>query len=276
MDKKKHGFFGRMLRADKPALEVTMFFISIIVAGLMLVGIIWVGYYYIKGQTNRYTDKEVNAGTVTEAAVEIDEDEIEPVETIEPPEGNMIVNEDNVFDSSAELKDATEAYTTSDVNLRAEPSLTAEVLSKVPISTLVQIVEYDGKGDWAKVSYNNVEGYINVMYLSVDKPTPIVYYDPVTTSPQTTPKPTKKPRRTPTPEPEETEEPEQTEEPEYTEEPVITETPVETEVPPTEPTEAPPAEPTPAPPEPTPAPPEPTPAPPDPVPAEPTVPPVSE
>ena len=269
---KKRGFFGRMLKAERPKLEITMFFISIIVAGLLLVGVVWIGYYYIKGQTNRYTDKEVNAGTVTESAVEIDEEEeIEPVETI-APDGDMIINEDNVFDNTAELKDATEAYTTSDVNLRSEASLTAPVLLKVPISTLVNIVEYDGEGEWVKVSYNGTEGYINAMYLSVDKPTPVVYYDPVAPV-VSTPKPTKKPKPTKAPEetpaPDETEEPDYTEEPTFTEEPVMTDTPVETEQP--APTEAPPA-PTEAPPAPTEAPPAPTEAP---LP-EPTVPPVSE
>ena len=231
MNKKKYGFFGRMKRSDNPAFEIGMFSISVAIALAVLVGVLLVGWWYIKGQTNRYTEEEVNAGTVTQAAVEVDKTEEEPVQTVDPNQ-DMIEN-DSLIDYDEELKTASTAYTTSDVNMRAEPSLTATVLMKVPLGTLVNMVSYDGK-DWAKVSYQGQEGYINAMYLSVDKPVPVQEIPTVST-----PKPTKKPKPTPaveTPAPDETEEPDYTEPPEETEEP--TEKPEKTKKP--APTEAPP------------------------------------
>ena len=251
MREKKIGFFGRMLRSEHAAFEITMFTVSIAVSLFVLIGVIWVGYYYVKGQTSRFTEEEVNAGSVTESAVEIDEEESEPVET-QAPNGEVIINEDNMYNAEEELKDADEAFTTSTVNLRNDASLTADVLLKIPFGAKVSMIEFDGK-EWAKVSYEGQEGYVNAMYLSVDKPTPIATIAPTTQQDTATPEPvaTRKPQRTPKPEqtvaPDETEAPvrtrkpkvEPTEEPELppTEEPVV---PDVTEAPP-EPTEVPPA-----------------------------------
>lgn len=249
-DTKKYGFFEKMKRSDRPGFEIAMFSISVAVALAVLVGIFMVGWYYYKGQAAHFTDEEVNAGSVTQAAVEVDKEEEEPVQTIDP-NSDMIINEDNIFEGDEELKDAEFAYTTSAVNLREEASLTSNVLYKIPFGEKVTMISYDGK-EWAHVSYNNIEGYISAMYLSVDKPVPVVTMTPVqTTKPTKTPKPTKKPKQTVAPDetaepdyPEETEAPapatpEPTEAPAPTEEP-----PAPTEEPPA-PTEAPPAEPTP-------------------------------
>lgn len=258
-EKRKSGFFNRMLKGEHPAFEITMFSVSIAVALAVLVGVIWVGYYYVKGQTSHFTEEEVNAGTVTDSAVEVDKEEVEPVETL-PPDGDAIINEDTINTADEDLKNADSAYTTSTVNLRQDAALTATVLAKIPLGAKVTILKYDGK-EWAKVSYEGQEGFVNAMYLSVDKPTPIATVAP-TTDQQTTATETpatKKPRKTPKPEetvaPDETEKPERTkkppaeptEEPELppTEAPAPTEPPAPTEAPP-EPTEAPapPAEPT--------------------------------
>ncbi|MBO6108886.1 MAG: SH3 domain-containing protein [Eubacterium sp.] len=263
----RDGFFSRMRHSKNPGFEITMFSISIAVALAVLVGVIMVAWYYFKGQAAHYTDEEVNAGSVTQAAVEVDVEDSEPVETIDP-NSDAIINEDNIFDADEALKDAEFAYTTSDVNLRSDPSLTgSEVLLKIVMGEKVGMVEYDG-GEWALVSYNGQEGYINALYLSVSKP---IQYAPVVEETVTaTEEPTKKPVKTPkpikTPKPQKTEEPDipvETEEPEVTETPVETEVPTETEVP-VEPTpepvqtEAPPVQteqPTPAPEVPTEAPP---------------------
>ncbi len=239
MNKKKYGFFGRIKRSDNPAFEIGMFSISIAISLAVLVGLVLVAWFYIKGQTNRYTEEEVNAGTVTQAAVEVDKTEEEPVQTVDPNQ-EMIENDD-LIDYEDELKTAEYAYTTSDVNLRSEPSLTALVVMKVPFGASVDMISYDG-GDWAKVSYQGQEGYINAMYLSVDKPVPIEEQPAI----EVTPKPVKTPKPTKTPK--ETVAPDETEEPDY---PEVTEEPTEpTEAPPEKtkkptPTEAPPDEPEP-------------------------------
>ena len=144
----KEGFFRRMRTSENPGFEITMFSVSIAVALFVLTAIGFVTYYYVKGQVSHYTTAEVNEGTVTGTAVEVDDEESEPVETL-PPDGNMIINEDNIFDFSEELKDAEFAYTTSAVNLRAEASLTSTVLMKIDFGQLVKMVEYDG-GEWAR------------------------------------------------------------------------------------------------------------------------------
>ncbi len=221
MSKKKYGFFGRIKRSDNPAFEIGMFSISIAISLAVLVGVVLVAWFFIKGQTNRYTEEEVNAGTVTQAAVEVDKTEEEPVQTVDPNQ-EMIENDDLV-DFDEELKTAEYAYTTSDVNLRMEPSLTSTVIMKVPFGATVDMIKYDGD-DWAKVSYQGQEGYINAMYLSVTKPVPIAEQPAI----EVTPKPTKTPKPKPV---EETVAPDETEEPDY---------PEETEEPIDEPTEAPP------------------------------------
>ncbi len=234
MNKKKNGFFSRMRKSDNPAFEIGMFSISVAIALAVLVGVLLVGWWYIKGQTNRYTEEEVNAGTVTQAAVEVDKTEEEPVQTVDPNQ-DMIEN-DELNEYEDELKNADFAYTTSDVNMRSEASLTASVISKVPFGTEVKMISYDG-GDWAKVSYQGVEGYINAMYLSATKPVPVMDLP----APIETVAPTKTPKPKKTPKPEETVSPDETEEPDYPEE---TEKPEETEAPPEKtekpaPTEAP-------------------------------------
>ena len=233
MSKKKYGFFGRMKRSDNPAFEIGMFSISVAIALAVLCGVLLVGWLYIKGRNARYTEEEVNAGTVTQAAVEVDKTEEEPVPTVDP-NADMIEN-DQLIDYDEELKTASFAYTTSDVNLRMEPSLTSAVIMKLPFGTMVDMVSYDGK-EWAKVSYQGQEGYINAMYLSVTKPVPIENNTiEATPKPVKTPKPTAKPVETPSPD--ETEEPDYTEPPvDPTEEP--TQAPEKTKKP--APTEAPP------------------------------------
>ena len=241
MSKKNGGFFSRMRKSDKPGFEISMFSISVALSLFMLVAIVLVGWYYIKGQAGHYTDEEVNAGSVTQSAVEVDNKEEEPVPTVDP-NSDVIINEDNVFDGDEELKTAEFAYTTSDVNMRSDASLTSAVIAKVPFGAEVKMISYDGK-EWAKVSYKDQEGYINAMYLSVTKPVPIIDA-PVVTK---TPKPTKTPKETPAPD--ETEEPDYPEDP--TEEPAApTEKPAEPTEKPAEPTEK-PAEPTEKPEEPT-------------------------
>ena len=248
MNKKKSGFFSRMKKSDNPKFEISMFSISVALSLFVLVGLIMVGWYYYKGQSAHYTDEEVNAGSVTQGAVEVDKKEEEPVPTVDP-NSDAIINDENTFDADEELKDAEYAYTTSDVNMRGDASLTAPVLMKVPFGAKVKMVSYDGK-EWAKVSYNDKEGYINAMYLAVDKPTPVITAPTATKAPKPakTPKPTKKPKETPAPD--ETEEPDYedptpkpTKKPKPTEEPVEpTEEPPASTNPPEEPSEEPPAE----------------------------------
>ncbi|MCR4604573.1 MAG: SH3 domain-containing protein [Eubacterium sp.] len=222
--KKKQSFFGKMLRSENPKFEITMFTVSIAVALAVLFATIWVGYYYIKGQTGRFSSEEVNANSVTGTSVEVEEKE--PVDT-PVPSGDTFVNEDDFNDVDEGLKTADIAYTTSDVNLREQPSLTATVLAKVPYGKKVDMVSFDGK-EWAKVIYNGTTGYINAMYLSTSKPVPQETLPPVATA---TPKPKAKATATP----------------EVTKAPKVTKTPKPTKAPTATPTEKPTEEPTEAP-----------------------------
>ena len=229
---KKYGFFGRMLRSENPRFEITMFTVSIAVALAVLFAIIWIAFYWLKGQTGRFSASDVNANTVTGTSVEVEENE--PVKT-PVPSGDVVVNEEDFSDIDEELKNASFAFTTSDVNMRAEPSLTALVIAKLPFGTRVDMISFDGK-EWAKVSYNNTTGYINARYLSTTKPVPIETIAPTVTA-------------TPTASPAATATPEVTKATKVTKTPKPTKAPTEapTEAPTDEPTEAPTDEPTEAP-----------------------------
>lgn len=242
MKKDKKGFFKRMLSSDHKVFETSMFSISVILSLVLVIGI---GYYISAMYFDQDTisDEEVNASAVSGSAVTV----VESPEPTSTPSGNMMINEDDLgMGIDDELANASEGYTTATVNMRSEPSLTAAVVTKVPAATKVTFVKLYKK-EWMEVEYNNVNGYINAMYLSTDKPAPIETVAPrPTTAPATaTPKPTKTPRPVKTPKP--TKKPVKTPKPTA----VTTATPVPTQ----EPTPKPTPEPTPVPtPEPTPEP----------------------
>lgn len=243
MKKDKKGFFARMLSSEHKIFETSMFSISVILSLVLVIGISFsVSKMYFND--DKITDEEADASAVTGSVVSVRES---PEPTL-PPSGNMMINEDDLgMDVDDELANASEGYTTSTVNMRSEPSLTAAVVTKVPASTKVKFIKLHKK-EWMEVEYNGTKGYINALYLSTDKPKPIETVPPRstvppatavprTTKPPKTPKPTKPPKKTPKP----------------------TKPPVMTQAPTQEPTQAPTPEPTP---EPTPKPtPEPTPEP---------------
>ena len=152
----------------------------------------------------------------------------------------MVREDDADTQVDEELAKATEGYTTSTVNMRSEPSLTASVVAKVPASTKLTFSGLQKK-EWMEVEYNGQKGYINAMYLSVDKPKPIE---------TVTPRPTQKPVRT-TATPKATKAPKATKMPKATKTPgtVVTKAPTQapTEAPTQAPTEAPTQVPTPEP-----------------------------
>lgn len=244
--------FGEKLKYDKKfRFEFIIGIWSGIVGIALIVAVIFVGKIFLfNNNTEEVADND--------APAVVSDQSIEPTETT-PPYSNAIVNgneedfedEDDVDD---ELKNATTAFTTTVVNLRSEPSLTATVLTKVPSGTEVTIVEYGD--EWTKVSYNGTEGYISTIYLSATKPVPIATVAPSSTAkPTATPKATKEPKATK--KPKATKTPKETEEPQVTAKPTVapTEAPAPTPAPTPVPTAAPTPVPTEAPtkaPEPTP------------------------
>ena len=156
----------------------------------------------------------------------------------------MIREDDADTQVDEELAKATEGYTTSTVNMRSEPSLTASVVAKVPASTKLTFSGLQKK-EWMEVEYNGQKGYINAMYLSVDKPKPIETVTPRPTQTPVritaTPKATKAPKATKTPKASKS--PKATKMPKATKTPgtVVTKAPTQapTEAPTQVPTEAP-------------------------------------
>ena len=160
----------------------------------------------------------------------------------------MIREDDADTQVDEELAKATEGYTTSTVNMRSEPSLTASVVAKVPASTKLTFSGLQKK-EWMEVEYNGQKGYINAMYLSVDKPKPIETVAPTTQPTQSSASATRTPvpRATKTPKPTKT--PKASKSPKATKMPKATKTPgtVVTKAPTQAPTEAPTQAPTEAP-----------------------------
>ncbi len=187
-----------MLSSEHKVFETSMFGISVVLTLALVIGI---GYYISVAffNHNTVTDEEANASAVSDSAVTVRESP-EPTQT---PDGNTIVREDDADTQvDEELAKATEGYTTSTVNMRSEPSLTASVVAKVPASTKLTFSGLQKK-EWMEVEYNGQKGYINAMYLSVDKPKPIETVTPRPTQKPVrttaTPKATKAPKATKTP-----------------------------------------------------------------------------
>ncbi len=247
MKKDKKGFFKRMLGSEHKVFETSMFSISVILSLVLVIGIgIYVSAVYFNNDT--ITDEEANASAVSDSAVTIRESP-EPMQT---PSGNMMINEDDLGTGvDEELANAKEGYTTSTVNMRSEPSLTATVITKVPASTKLTFIKLHEE-EWMEVEYRGMKGYINAMYLSTEKPKPIEKVTPRPTAtpatrtakPTKTPKATKRPKKTRTPKPTKT--PKVTQQPTST--PIVTQkptTPEPTQEPTPEPTQEPTQEPTP-------------------------------
>jgi len=230
MKNEKKGFFSRMLSSEHKVFETSMFGISVVLTLALVIGI---GYYISVAffNHNTVTDEEANASAVSDSAVTVRESP-EPTQT--PDENTMIREDDADTQVDEELAKATEGYTTSTVNMRSEPSLTASVVAKVPASTKLTFSGLQKK-EWMEVEYNGQKGYINAMYLSVG-----------TTA---TPKATKAPKATKTPKASKS--PKATKMPKATKTPgtVVTKAPTQapTEAPTQAPTEAPTQVPTPEP-----------------------------
>ena len=164
----------------------------------------------------------------------------------------MVREEGGETQVDEQLAQATDGYTTWPVKLRAAPALTARFVAKVPASTKLTFSGLQKK-EWMEVEYNGQKGYINAMYLSVDKPKPIEAVTPRPTQKPVrttaTPKATKAPKATKTPKASKS--PKATKMPKATKTPgtVVTKAPTQapTEAPTQAPTEAPTQVPTPEP-----------------------------
>ena len=57
----------------------------------------------------------------------------------------------------------------SNLQLRRDPNATAESLGLIPAGTQVSVLGRNGDGNWLNVSFNNTEGWINTLYVTVTK-----------------------------------------------------------------------------------------------------------
>ncbi|MBO5488358.1 MAG: SH3 domain-containing protein [Eubacterium sp.] len=238
MSNKVTNFFSNMKNDEHRVFEITMFSVSSVVALVVVACCIMLGSLYFNNG-NQISDEEANAGSVTGTAV-TEREEAEPTAT---PDSNSVIHEDDFnSDIDEELANSEYAYTTTNVNMRSEASLTAGVLVKVPSSTKVKVVKLTDDKEWCQVEYNGQTGYIKSLYLSTTKPEPIATVAP-TARPTQQPTTTKAPKATKTPKPKATKTPKPTTDVQAT--PItVTEPPKTTPVRATEaPTEAPTKEP---------------------------------
>ena len=222
-NREKIGFFEKMKTAENKGFEISMFVISIVLALAVVISVIWLGIYFRNASAAKITDEEANANSVTESAVVQDDDEPMPT-----PDGKAVVSDSDDYESDIdpELKDAKFGYTTAVVNLRSSASLTASVVTKVPMGVRLKFFGMNDD-DWMEVSYKGQRGFIHARYLSTTKVEPLA-----------TVKPSTQPQEPDEPEPDETDEPAD-DTPQPTEEP--------TAKPTAEPTERPTKEPAPTP-----------------------------
>lgn len=234
-NREKPGFFQKMKTAENKGFEISMFVISLILAFAVVVSVVWIGIYFHNTNAAKITDAEANAGSVTESAVVADDDE--PVST---PKGNAVESDTDYYedDIDPDLKDAKFGFTTAVVNLRSSASLTAAVVTKVPMGARVKFLGMKDEG-WMEVSYKGQTGFIHARYLSTTKIEPLATIEP-SAAPKRTAEPTATPKVKPTKKPKKTKRPKVTEEPE----PDETDEPEETPEPTSEPTQAPTAAPT--------------------------------
>lgn len=203
MKENQEGFFAKMKNAERSGFEITMFVISVVVALAVLISVIWLAIFWNKANSNKITDEEADASSVTESAVAVETEE--PTAT---PYGSAIITDKPVSEDDDETVDEDLAkskygYTTAVVNLRSAASLTASVVTKVPLHAKVKLIKLHDK-EWMEVTYNGMNGFINAMYLSATKPDTVAVptVQPTrqpaaaTKPPKKTAKPTKKPKKT--------------------------------------------------------------------------------
>ena len=68
----------------------------------------------------------------------------------------------------------------STVNLRQNPSMNATVLAKIPLKTIVEVLE-EIDNEWAKIKYNDIIGYMMRQFLVKDEPQPEPEPEPIDT-----------------------------------------------------------------------------------------------
>lgn len=238
-NREKIGFFEKMKTAENKGFEISMFVISIVLALAVVISVIWLGIYFRNASAAKITDEEANANSVTESAVVQDDDEPMPT-----PDGKAVVSDSDDYESDIdpELKDAKFGYTTAVVNLRSSASLTASVVTKVPMGVRLKFFGMNDD-DWMEVSYKGQRGFIHARYLSTTKVEPLATVKP-STQPQSTAEPTAKPTHKPTKRPKKTKRPKVTEEPDEPEPDETDEPADDTPQPTEEPTAKPTAEPT--------------------------------
>lgn len=89
MKENQEGFFAKMKNAERSGFEITMFVISVVVALAVLISVIWLAIFWNKANSNKITDEEADASSVTESAVAVETEE--PTAT---PYGSAIITED--------------------------------------------------------------------------------------------------------------------------------------------------------------------------------------
>ena len=87
----------------------------------------------------------------------------EIAQQVEADEEVVIDNDDNIRIPAVEL---VTMYTTTTVNLRAQPDLESEIIEVLYINTPIQVVEPEPESEWTEVHKNNNIYYISTKYIS--------------------------------------------------------------------------------------------------------------
>lgn len=78
--------------------------------------------------------------------------------------------EDSQTEASAEKLYERTAWTSTGVNLRSEPNETCKTLTVLMKGTRIEITGQAGSGEWLKVTYNGMEGYVNSDFVTDKDP----------------------------------------------------------------------------------------------------------
>ena len=78
--------------------------------------------------------------------------------------------EESQTETPAEKLYERTAWTSTGVNLRSEPNETCKTLTVLMKGTRIEITGQAGSGEWLKVSYNGMEGYVNSDFVTDKDP----------------------------------------------------------------------------------------------------------
>lgn len=144
-------------RRDVFIARVVFALFCLIVIGI-IVGLVWAGV------SRKKADKETQTQTETQKEFIMDFDKDLDSETISETQlGEEVYNEPEGTDATV-----VTLKTTQRVNLRSQPNTDCEVLCTLDVGTTVTLLGEEG--EWARVQYNDQEGYIKSEFAAEVEP----------------------------------------------------------------------------------------------------------